>query len=85
MFKCLWRSSNVQISNVYEEVLDIESANDCQLKRTQLVSDLCDVDGQIKWAATLGNFYQLTEDIRESIMYYEKAVISLRMKIGTIL
>ena len=79
MFKCLWRSSNVQISNVYEEVLDIESANDCQL------SDLCDVDGQIKWAAILGNLYQLTGDIRESIMYCEKAVINLRMKIGTIL
>ena len=85
MFKCLWRSSNVQISNVYEEVLDIESAADCQLKRTQLVSDLCDVDGQIKWAAILGNLYQLTGHIRESIMYCEKAVINLRMKIGTIL
>lgn len=66
-------------------MLDIESATDCQLKRMELVSDLCDVDGQIKCAASLGSFYQLTGDIRESIMYYEKAVINLRMKIGTLL
>ena len=70
------------MSNVYENVGDFESAIECQLKRMDIVTDLCDVNSQIKCAASLGSFYQLMGQIRDSIEYYEKAVINLKMKIG---
>ena len=70
------------MSNVYEHVCDFESAIESQLLRMDIVTDLCDVNAQIKCAASLGSLYQLMGQIRESIMNYEKAVINLRMKIG---
>lgn len=69
------------MGNIYEQVCDFDSAVECELKRMDLVTDLCDVNGQIKCAAALGSLYQLKGEIRDSIMYYEKAVINLRMKI----
>ena len=70
------------MSNVYEHVYDFESAIECQLKRMDIVIRLSDVNGQIKCAASLGSLYHLKGEIRESIMYYDKAIINLRMKKG---
>lgn len=70
------------IANVYEQNCDFESATECQLTRMDLVTDLADINAQIKCAGALAGLYQLQGEIRDSIAYYEKAVINLRMKIG---
>jgi len=70
------------MSNIYEKNRDLDSAIECQKDRFEKLHECCDINGQIKCAAGLGGLFILQGDIRESIMYYEKAVISLRMKIG---
>ena len=71
------------MSNIYEKNRDLDSAIECQKNRLEKLHECCDINGQIKCAAGLGSLFILQGDIRESIMYFEEAVISLRMKIGT--
>ena len=73
------------MSNVYEHVYDFESAIECQLKRMDIVTDLCDINAQIKCAAALGGLFQLKGEFRNSIMYYDKVIISLKMKKGNLI
>ena len=70
------------ISTVYEQAYDFESAIESQKQRKELLEKLADINGSIKTSATLGNLFMLLGDIRESIMHFENAVIGLRMKIG---
>ena len=42
------------------------------------------VNAQSKCAAALGSFYQLTGELRKSIMWYGTVIINLRMKTGEI-
>lgn len=69
------------MSNIYEKNMDFDSAIECQKNRMEKLHKCGDVNGQIKCAASLGSLFILVGEIRESIMYFEKAVINLRMKI----
>ena len=70
------------MSNIYEDCCDFDSAIECQNQRMDLVSELGDINGQIKSAATLGCLYCLKGEIRKALESYDKVIISLRMKIG---
>ena len=70
------------MSNVHQDVRDFDLAIECELKRMHILDTLRDIDGQIKCACSVGCLYQLIGEIRNSIEYYQKAVINLRMKIG---
>ncbi|XP_012558370.1 tetratricopeptide repeat protein 28 isoform X1 [Hydra vulgaris] len=69
------------MSNIYEDCCDFDSAIECQNQRMELVTELCDINGQIKSAATLGCLYCLTGQIRKSLENYDKVITNLRMKI----
>lgn len=70
------------MSNIYEQNCDFESALESQLQRMELVDGLGDINAQIKCSASIASLYQLQGEIRESIAFYEKAVINLKMKNG---
>ena len=70
------------MANVYEMQYDFDNAIECHKARSEVSSKLKDIDGQIKAFAALGSLYNLKGELRESIMYYEKVIINLRMKIG---
>jgi len=69
------------MSNIYEQVYDFPSAIECQQQRYEIAANLADINGQIKAAAALGSFHQLTGEIRDAIEYYDKVVINIRMKL----
>ena len=70
------------MGNAYESMFDFESAIGCFEKRAELATDLKDSDGQIKAYACLGSIYNLRGELRKSIMYYDKVIINVRMKLG---
>ena len=70
------------MGNVYEAQLEFDSAIECFEKRAEISTDLGDVDGQIKAFACLGSLYHLKGELRRSILYYEKVIINVRMKLG---
>lgn len=70
------------MGNIYELKYDFDSAIECFEKRAELAADLKDVDGQIKAYASLGSLYHLQGELRASILYYEKVIINIRMKLG---
>lgn len=70
------------MGNIYEVLFDFDSAIECFEKRAEIAADLKDVDGQIKAYACLGSIYHLKGELRTSILYYEKVIINIRMKLG---
>ncbi len=70
------------MGNIYESQFDFDNAIECHLKRAELAADLKDADGQIKAYACLGSLYHLIGDLRKSILYYEKVIINVRVKLG---
>lgn len=70
------------MGNIYECMSDFDSAIECHEKRVEIAADLKDVDGQIKACASLGSLNYLKGELRRSILYYEKVVINIRMKLG---
>ena len=70
------------MGNIYELLFDFDSAVECFEKRAEIAADLTDVDGQIKAYACLGSLYHLKGELRDSILYYEKVIINVRMKLG---
>ena len=70
------------MGNIYEITYDFDSAVECFEKRAEIATDLGDVEGQIKAYASLGSIYHLKGELRTSILYYEKVIINVRMKLG---
>eukprot|EP00794_Sanderia_malayensis_P008012 gene8011-8871_t len=69
------------MANIYENTFDLESAIECHMKRAEIAIDLKDTDGQIKAYACLGGIFHLQGELRKSILYYQKVIINIRMKL----
>ena len=69
------------MSNVHRTLCDFPAAIECEEKRMDILGELGDVNGQIKCYCSLGSLYQLIGEIRNSLLYYNKAVINLKVKI----
>lgn len=72
------------MSNVHRTLCDFPAAIECEEKRMDILGELGDVNGQIKCYCSLGSLYQLIGEIRNSLLYYNKAVINLKVKILTL-
>ena len=70
------------MGNIYQSTFDFDSAIECFEKRAELAADIKDSDGLIKAYGSLGGIYHLMGDLRKSILYYEKVIIHVRMKLG---
>jgi len=72
------------MSNVHRTLCDFNTAIECEEKRMDILGEIGDVNGQIKCYCSLGSLYQLIGEIRNSLLYYNKAVINLKVKILTL-
>ena len=71
------------IASTYEIMADFENAIKYYEMRSKLAKSMKDAVAETKCCASIGNVLHVSGNIRESIKYFERVVVCIKLRIGT--
>ena len=71
------------IAGTYEIMADFENAIKYYEMRSKLAKSMKDAVAETKCCASIGNVLHVSGNIRESIKYFERVVVCIKLRIGT--
>ena len=70
------------IASAYESLADFENAIKYYEMRLTLAKSVKNIVAETKCCASIGNVLHVSGNIRESIKYFERVVVCIKLKVG---